>query len=66
MGLNDTYVAVRGHILLMDPIYALSKVFSLYLQDEKQRKVGKSLNTKSSALTVKNSGSFAKVSNKAV
>ena len=35
MGLNDTYVAVQGQILLMDPIPPLSKVFSLILQDEK-------------------------------
>ena len=40
MGLNDTYSAVRGQILLMDPIPPLSKVFSLLLQDERQRKVG--------------------------
>ena len=40
MGLNDTYSVVRGQILLMDPIPHLSKVFSLLLQDEKQRKVG--------------------------
>ena len=64
MGLNDTYVAVRGQILLMDPIPSLSKVFSLLLQDEKQRKVGKRLNTESSASIVKNNGSFAKGSNK--
>ena len=40
MGLNDTYVAVQGQILHMDPIPLLSKLFSLLLQDEKQRKVG--------------------------
>ena len=39
MGLNETYTAIRGQILLMDPIPPLSKVFSLVLQDEKQRKV---------------------------
>lgn len=37
IGLNDTYVVVQGQILLMDPL--LSKLFSLLLQDEKQRKV---------------------------
>ena len=42
MGLNDTYSAVRGQILLINPIPPLSKVFSLLLQDEKQRKVGAS------------------------
>jgi len=40
MELNETYAVVRGQILLMDPIPPLSKVFSLLLQDEKQRKVG--------------------------
>ena len=42
-----------GQILLMDPIPSLSKVFSLLLQDEKQRKVGagkKALIDTSSAL----------------
>ena len=40
MGLNETYVTVRGQILLMELMPSLSKVFSLLLQDEKQRKVG--------------------------
>ena len=40
MGLNKTYVAVRGQILLMDLMPPLSKVLSLILQDENQRKVG--------------------------
>ena len=39
MGLNEIYTTIRGQILLMDPIPPLSKVFSLLLQDEKQRKV---------------------------
>ena len=37
MGLNETYDAVRGQILLMAPMPPLRKVFSLILQDEKQR-----------------------------
>lgn len=64
MSLNDTYIAVRGQILLMDPIPSLSKVFSLLVQDEKQRKVGKNSTTEASALAVKNNGSFVKGSNK--
>ena len=40
IGLNETYAAVRGQILLMEPMPPLSKVFFLLLQDEKQRKVG--------------------------
>lgn len=57
MGFNDTYASVRGQILLMDPIPSLSKVFSLLLQDEKIKEIGKTLNTESSALAVKNNAS---------
>ena len=60
MGLNDTYATVRGQILLINPIPTLSKVFSLLLQDEKQRKVGKKFNAESSTLAVKNGGSSTK------
>ena len=56
MGLNDTYVALKGQILLMDPIPSLTKVFSHLVQDEKQKKigVGKKLQVDSTALTTKN------------
>ena len=64
MSLNDTYTAVRGQILLMDPISSLSKVFSLLVQDEKQRKLGKNPTTEASALGIKNNGSFVKGFNK--
>ena len=64
MGLNDTNTVVKGKILLMDPIPSLTKVISLLVQDEKQRKVGKNLNIEASALAVKNNGSFVKGSNK--
>ena len=64
MGLNETYNTVRGQILLMDPIPSLGKVFSLLLQDEKQRKVGKKNTIESSTLAVKTNGS-AKSFNKA-
>ena len=57
MGLNETYTTVRGQILLMDPIPPMGKVFSLLIQDEKQRKVGKKNTIKSFALVVKTNGS---------
>ena len=57
MGLNETYNTFRGQILLMDPIPSLGKVFSLLLEDEKQRKVGKKNTIKSSTLAVKTNGS---------
>ncbi|XP_024021425.1 uncharacterized protein LOC21412662 [Morus notabilis] len=37
MGLNETYSAVRGQILLMDPIPVVKKAFSLVFQEERQR-----------------------------
>ena len=40
MGLNDIYANVRGQILLNDPLPPIAKVFSLILQEEKQRAVG--------------------------
>ena len=40
IGLNEIYAVVKGQILLMELVPLLSKVFSLLLQDEKQRKVG--------------------------
>ena len=64
MGLNETYTTVRGQILLMDPIPPMGKVFSLLIQDEKQRKVGKKNTIESFALVVKANGS-SKLFNKA-
>ena len=64
MGLNKTYTTIRGQILLMDSIPPLGKVFSLLLQDEKQRKVGKKTIIESSVLAVKTNG-FGKSFNKA-
>ena len=67
MGLNETYAAVRGQILIMDLVPPLSKVFSLLLQDEKQRKVGATKKmqldtaaTLASALVAKNVKDFKK------
>ena len=64
IGLNETYTTVRGQILLMDPIPSIGKVFSLLLQDEKQRKIGKKNTIESSALAVK-ANSSSKSFNKA-
>ena len=49
---------------LIDLIPSLSKVFSLLLQDEKQRKLGKRLYTESSALAIKINASSIKGFNK--
>ena len=52
----------------MDPIPPLTKVFSLFVQDEKQRKVGagKKSNIESATLVDKNNNTFVKEFNKAM
>lgn len=37
MGLNDSYSAIRGPVLLYEPLVDINKVLSLILQEEKQR-----------------------------
>lgn len=37
MELNDTYSAIRGQILLMQPLPSTGKIFAMILQEEKQR-----------------------------
>nr|TKR90779.1 hypothetical protein D5086_0000229970 [Populus alba] len=37
MGLNETYSAIRGQILLMNPLPSIRQAYSLVSQDEKQR-----------------------------
>ena len=39
MGLNGSYTAVRGNILMMSPFPAMSQAYSLLVQEEKQRQV---------------------------
>lgn len=41
IGLNEAYAAVRGQIILMDPLPIVNKAHSLILQDEKQRGISK-------------------------
>ena len=37
MGLNEFYSAVRGQILLMNPLPDVTKAYSSIVQEEKQR-----------------------------
>jgi hypothetical protein len=37
MGLNESFSHIRGQILLLDPLPPMNKVFSLVLQEERQR-----------------------------
>ncbi|KAF7139465.1 hypothetical protein RHSIM_Rhsim07G0258800 [Rhododendron simsii] len=39
MGLHESYSNIRGQILLMDPLPSISRAYSLFLQEEKQRQV---------------------------
>lgn len=48
MGLNNAYAAVRGQILLMDPLPAVNKAYSLIIQDEKQIAVSNHTSSKAS------------------
>jgi len=56
IGLNESYSHVRGQILLLDPLPPMNKVFSLVLQEERQRGLsisGTSLNMNTTALLAK-------------
>ncbi|KZV18776.1 hypothetical protein F511_15014 [Dorcoceras hygrometricum] len=39
MGLNESYAQIRAQILLMDPLPTISKIFSLVVQEERQRSI---------------------------
>jgi len=39
MGLNPSYTAVRGNILMMTPFPSTSQAYSLLVQEERQRQV---------------------------
>lgn len=54
MGLNDSFAPIRGQILLMQPLPSLNKVFSLIIQEEKQRRVG------SNAIAVESAALFSR------
>jgi len=39
MGLNDDYNAIRDNILMMTPLPSISQVYSMLIQEEKQRQI---------------------------
>jgi Trp operon repressor len=39
MGLNDSFSTIRGQILLFEPLPPINKIFSLVLQEERQREL---------------------------
>lgn len=40
MGLNESYTAVRGHILMMRPLPTVREAYALLVQEEKEREIG--------------------------
>ncbi|XP_073270356.1 uncharacterized protein [Primulina huaijiensis] len=40
MGLNESFSQVRSQILLIDPLPPINKVFSMIVQEERQRQIG--------------------------
>jgi len=54
MGLNDSYNAIRGNILMMNPLPTISQIYSMLIQEEKQRQVRGTghILTESSSLSV--------------
>ncbi|XP_028093464.1 uncharacterized protein LOC114293571 [Camellia sinensis] len=56
IGLNESYVAIRGQILLMDPFPTINRAYSLVLQHERQCDVstGKQTHPEATTLAVRN------------
>ncbi|XP_073036794.1 uncharacterized protein [Primulina eburnea] len=42
MGLNDSFAQIRSQVLLIDPLPPINRVFSLVVQEERQRSIGSS------------------------
>ncbi|XP_075478953.1 uncharacterized protein LOC142519815 [Primulina tabacum] len=40
MGLNESFTHIRSQVLLLDPLPPISRVFSLVVQEERQRAIG--------------------------
>lgn len=57
MGLNDTFTATRGQMLMMKPLPSLSQAYSLLLQEENQRSTPLSTVPENVAMNVKFTGS---------
>ena len=54
MGLNESYSAIRGQILLMNPLPDVAKAYSSIVQEEKQRSLGAARETtENSAMAIR-------------
>nr|KYP74039.1 hypothetical protein KK1_006707 [Cajanus cajan] len=62
-GLNDQYVNVRSHVLLMDPLPPITKIFSYVAQQERKLSMSGNfianvnIGTKQSSINASGSGS---------
>ncbi|RVW70672.1 Retrovirus-related Pol polyprotein from transposon RE1 [Vitis vinifera] len=62
MGLNESYNAIRGQILLMNPLPDVAKAYSSIVQEEKQRSLGATRETtENSAMVVQRAEPMALV-----
>ena len=59
MGLNESYGSIQGQILSMDPFPSINRIFSLVVQEEKQREIGASVSTFNSTNDASQSHAFA-------
>ncbi|KHN21047.1 hypothetical protein glysoja_034169, partial [Glycine soja] len=59
MGLNESYGSIRGQILSIDPFPSITLIFSLVVQEEKQREIGASVSTFNSTNDASQSHAFA-------
>ncbi|XP_076959918.1 uncharacterized protein LOC143636131 [Bidens hawaiensis] len=66
MGLNLSYDNIRGNILMMKPLPSMSEVYSILVQDEKQREMHSSTPfvPESASMNVANQNSYGKFDNK--
>ena len=60
MRVNDVFSQVRIQILLMDPLPSINKAHSLFIQEETQRSVTKSVRVESTVLATKSSSNNSK------
>lgn len=56
MGLNETFTAIRGQILMMKPLSTLSQSYAMLLQEKSQREVSTGTVSEAIAMAVKQSG----------
>ncbi|GAV68976.1 UBN2_3 domain-containing protein [Cephalotus follicularis] len=64
-GLHESFAPLRSQLLLQDPLPSVRKLYSLVLQEEKQREIQSShlIKPEASALVTKNIGNFSPNSN---